>query len=135
MVTCMRIQGRGLKSLMRNWRRTWTILTFLQGENGIDLKFLEDLVVDNGINAMAIGDNMQTVEEYGNMLVDKCPNEEKEEMSKYLNMELTMGIGMDDKRWGQVMKHSRGFGREPIGHAHFNLCLICKNMMSNSWMG
>jgi hypothetical protein len=33
-------------------------------------------------------------------------------MDKYLNMELTMGVGMDDKRWGQVMKCARGIGRE-----------------------
>jgi hypothetical protein len=37
-----------------------------------------------------------------------------------------MGVGMDDKRWGQVMKCASGIGREPIGPAHsspfFDMC-------------
>jgi hypothetical protein len=70
----------------------------LQGENGVDLKFLEDLVENDGINAMAEGDNMPIDEEYGDMLVDECPNEDEEAMDKYLNMELTMGVGTDDER-------------------------------------
>jgi hypothetical protein len=72
----------------------------LQGENGVDLKFLEDLVDDNGINAMTEGDIMPMDEEYGDMLVDECPDEDEEAMDKNLNMELTMDIGMDDERWG-----------------------------------
>jgi hypothetical protein len=60
----------------------------LQGENGVDLKFLEDLVENDGINAMAEGDNMPIDEEYG----------DEEAMDKYLNMELTMGVGTDDER-------------------------------------
>jgi hypothetical protein len=35
-------------------------------------------------------------------------------------MELTMGAGTDDERWGRVVKHARGIGRELIGHAHSN---------------
>jgi hypothetical protein len=72
----------------------------LQAENGINLKFLEDLVDEDGINAMADGDNMLMDKEYGDMLVDEYPNEDKEAMDKHLIMELTMGIRMDDKRWG-----------------------------------
>jgi hypothetical protein len=31
-----------------------------------------------------------------------------------------MGVGMDDERWGQVMKCLIGIGGESIGHAHSN---------------
>jgi hypothetical protein len=31
-----------------------------------------------------------------------------------------MGVGTDDKRQGQAMKHAIGVGREPIGNAHSN---------------
>jgi hypothetical protein len=61
----------------------------LQGENGISLKFLEDLVVhEDGIsNGMAEGGNMPTDEEYcGDMLVDEFPDEDKKAMNKYLNI-------------------------------------------------
>ena len=88
MIICMRVQGKRQKSLMRNWRSAWIILTLfqLQGENGTDLKFLENLVDDNGINSMAEGDNMPMDEEYGDMLVDEHPDGYKEAMDKYLNM-------------------------------------------------
>jgi hypothetical protein len=65
--------------------------------------------------------NMLMEEEYKDMLVDKQPNEDKEAVDQYLNMELTMGAGTDDERRGRVVKHARGIGREPIGHAHSNL--------------
>jgi hypothetical protein len=84
------------------------------------LKFLEGLVDDDGINAMAEGDNTPTHEEYGDMLVDQFPNQDEEAMDKYLNMELTMAIGMDNERWGGVVTCLRGIGGEPIGHAHSN---------------
>jgi hypothetical protein len=70
--------------------------------------------------AMAEGNNMPIDEEYGDMLVDEHADENKEVMDKYLNMELTMGIGMDDERQGRVVKHLRGIGGEPTGHAHSN---------------
>jgi predicted ArsR family transcriptional regulator len=72
----------------------------LQGENGVDLKFLEDLVENDGINAMAEGDNTPMDEEYGDMLVEEHPEEDDEAIDKYLNMELTLGVGTDDKRRG-----------------------------------
>jgi hypothetical protein len=31
-----------------------------------------------------------------------------------------MGAGMDDERWGRVIKHAKGIGGEPVGHAHPN---------------
>jgi hypothetical protein len=65
--------------------------------------------------------NMLMEEEYEDMLVDKQPDEDKEAVDQYLNMELTMGAGTDDERRGRVVKHARGIGREPIGHAHSNL--------------
>jgi hypothetical protein len=35
-------------------------------------------------------------------------------------MELTMGAGMDDERWGQVIKCAKFFCDEPVSHAHAN---------------
>jgi hypothetical protein len=47
----------------------------LQGENGSNLKFLEDLVVyEDGINGMAERGSMPTDEESGDMLVDEFPD-------------------------------------------------------------
>jgi hypothetical protein len=40
-------------------------------------------------------------EEYNDMIVEECPEADDEEaVDRYLNMELMMGAGMDDKRWG-----------------------------------
>jgi hypothetical protein len=35
-------------------------------------------------------------------------------------MELTLGVGTDDKRRGRVVKRSKGIGGDPIGRAHSN---------------
>ncbi len=43
----------------------------LQGENCVDLKMLEDIVNEDGINAMADVINMLTDEEYGDMLINE----------------------------------------------------------------
>jgi hypothetical protein len=43
----------------------------LQGEDGINLKMLEDFVWEDGINYMNDEGNMPTEEEYGDMLVDE----------------------------------------------------------------
>jgi hypothetical protein len=72
----------------------------LQGEDGVDLKFLEDLVDEDGIDAMVGGDNMPMDEEYGDMLVDEHPEDDEEAIDEYLNVELTMGVRTDDERWG-----------------------------------
>ena len=37
-----------------------------------------------------------------------------------MNMELRMGVGMDDERWGWVIKRAKGIGGEPVGRAHAN---------------
>jgi hypothetical protein len=91
----------------------------LQGENGINLKFLVDLVDKDGINAMKEGDSMPMEEEYADMLDDEHPDEDEEFIDKYLNMELTMGVGRDDERQGQIIKCSRGIRGEPIGPADY----------------
>jgi hypothetical protein len=54
------------------------------------LKILEDLVDNDDINTMAEGDNTPMDEEYGDMLVDECPDKDEETMDKYPNMELIM---------------------------------------------
>ncbi len=41
-------------------------------------------------------------EEYDDMIDEEHPEANDEEaVDRFLNMELTMGAGMDDKRWGQ----------------------------------
>jgi hypothetical protein len=32
------------------------------------------------------------------------PEEDNKAIDKYLNMELTPGVGIDDERWGRVVK-------------------------------
>jgi hypothetical protein len=92
----------------------------LQGEDGVNLKMLEDLD-DEGISAMMENGITLTEEEYDDMIVEERPKADDEEaVDKYLNMELTMGAGTDDERWGRVIKRAKGIGGEPVGHAHAN---------------
>jgi hypothetical protein len=92
----------------------------LQGEDGIDLKMLEDL--DDESNGAMVEDGITpTEEEYDGMIVEECPEaNDKVVVDRYLNMELWMGAGTDDERWGQVIKHAKCIGGEPVGHAHAN---------------
>ena len=72
----------------------------LQGGDGVNLKILEDLD-DDGIGAMAEDGITLMEEEYDDMIVEEHPEANDEEVvDRYLNMELTMGAGMHDKRWG-----------------------------------
>jgi hypothetical protein len=72
----------------------------LQGEDNVDLKMLEDLD-DEGIGTMMEDGITLTEEEYDGMIVEECPKANDEEaLDKYLNMELRMGTGTDDERWG-----------------------------------
>jgi hypothetical protein len=73
----------------------------LQGEDGVDLKMLEDLD-DDGIGAIAEDGITPTEEEYNDMIVEECPeaDDDEEAVDRYLNMELMMGTGMDDERQG-----------------------------------
>jgi hypothetical protein len=92
----------------------------LQGEDVVDLKILED--VDNeGIGAMVEDRITPMEEEYDDMIVEEHAKANDEEaVNKYLNMELRMGAGMDDERWGRVIKHARGIGGALVGCAHTN---------------
>jgi hypothetical protein len=72
----------------------------LQGEDNVDLRFLEDIVDDNGIGAIGEKGITPMGEEYGDMLVEEHPEEDDKAIDKYLNMELTLGVGTDDKRRG-----------------------------------
>jgi hypothetical protein len=92
----------------------------LQGKDNVDLKMLEDLD-DEGIGTMMEDGITPTEEEYDGMIVEERPEADDEEaLDKYLNMELRMGAGMDDERWGQVIKRTKGIGGEAVGHAHAN---------------
>jgi hypothetical protein len=60
-------------------------------------------------------------EEYDDMIVEECPEADDEEaVDRYLNMELTMGAGMDDERWVRVIKCAKFFCGKPVSHAHAN---------------
>jgi hypothetical protein len=92
----------------------------LQGEDNVDLKMLEDLD-DEGIGAVMEDGITPTEEEYDGMIVEERPKADDEEaLDKYLNMELRMGAGTDDERWGRVIKRAKGIGGEAVGHAHAN---------------
>jgi hypothetical protein len=53
--------------------------------------------------------------------MQECPKaDDEDKLDKYLNMELRMGAGTDDERWGRVIKRAKGIGGEPVGHAHAN---------------
>jgi hypothetical protein len=72
----------------------------LQGEDNVNLKMLEDLD-DEGIGTVMEDGITLTEEEYDGMIVEECPEANDEEaLDKYLNMELRMGAGTDDERWG-----------------------------------
>jgi hypothetical protein len=76
---------------------------------------------DEGIGAMVEERITLTKEEYYDMIVEECSEADEEEaMDKYLNMELRMGARTDDERWGQVIKHAKGIGGEPVSCAHTN---------------
>ena len=99
----------------------------LPGEEGVDLKFLEDIDDDNLFGSMAynnllgIGGVTPTVEEYDDMVFEERPEDDDEEaIDKYLNMELILGAGTDDQRRGRVVKRARGIDGEYIGHSHSN---------------
>jgi hypothetical protein len=92
----------------------------LQGEDNVDLKMLEDLD-DEAIGTMMEDGITPTEEEYDGMIVEEHPEADDEEaLDKYLNMELRMGAGMDDERWGRVIKRAKGIGGEAVGRAHAN---------------
>jgi hypothetical protein len=70
-------------------------------------------MVEDGITPME--------EEHDDMIVVEHPEANFEEVvDRYLNMELRMGAGTADERWGRVIKRAKGIGGEPVGHAHAN---------------
>jgi hypothetical protein len=55
------------------------------------------------------------------MITDERPEDDEEEgVYKYLNVELIMNMGTNDKRRRRVVKCSRGLDNALIGHAHAN---------------
>jgi hypothetical protein len=61
---------------------------------------LEDLD-DEGIGAMMEDGITPTEEEYDDMIVEEhLEADDEEAVDKYLNMELRMGAGTNDERWG-----------------------------------
>jgi hypothetical protein len=118
----VRILRQGLRALKRNSENVLMILTlsYRGGEDDVDLKMLEDLD-DDGTGAMVEDGITLMEEEYDGMIVEEDPEaNDKEAVHRYLNMELRMGAGTDDERWGRVIKCAKGIGGEPVSHAHAN---------------
>jgi hypothetical protein len=106
----------------------------LQGEDNVDLKMLEDLD-DEGIGTVMEDGITPTEQEYDGMIVEECPEADDEEaLDEYLNMELRMGAGTDDERWGRVIKHAKGIGGEAVVVLMLTLSLIRENTKSNLLM-
>ena len=64
-----------------------------------------------------------TAEDDGDMIVEEQPNEDDlddDAIDKYLNTELILSVGTNNKRWGHVIKQSKGLDEKPVGHAHSN---------------
>jgi hypothetical protein len=98
----VRILRQGLRALKRNSENVLMILTlsYRGGEDDVDLKMLEDLD-DDGTGAMVEDGITLMEEEYDGMIVEEDPEaNDKEAVHRYLNMELRMGAGTDDERWG-----------------------------------
>ena len=65
--------------------------------------------------------NVPNDDEYGDMLVDERPDDDKEEMiDKYLGMELSMDVGTNNERGARVVKRARTDDGKTIGTAHSN---------------
>ena len=65
--------------------------------------------------------NMPSVDNYRDMIIDEQPEEDDEKViNKYLNVELLMNVGTNDKRCGHVIKQSWGVDGGLISHAHTN---------------
>jgi hypothetical protein len=93
----------------------------IDGDGEFDTMYLEDMDYDDNPGVAVDGGVTPSEEEYGDMLIDDRPEDDDEEaIDKYLNVELTMGIGSDSERRGRVTKRSRGMEGDAIGRAHTN---------------
>jgi hypothetical protein len=68
--------------------------------------------------------------------MQECPKADDEEaLDKYLNMELRMGAGTDDERWGRVIKRAKVLVVNLLVMLMLTLSLIRDNTKSNLLMG
>ena len=54
------------------------------------------------------------------MIVEEGPNRDyldDDTINKYLNAELILSVGMNNERWGHVIKQSKGLDGKPVGCA------------------
>ena len=92
----------------------------VEGEGKFESMYLDDIEddVNSGI-AYSSDINTPSMEDYGDMHTEDRPEEDDEEaIDKYLNVELIMNLGTNDKRRGRIIKRSRGLDGEAIGRAH-----------------
>jgi hypothetical protein len=88
----------------------------LEGDEDVDLAYLEDIEADENPGVNVEGGVMPSAEEYDDMVTEERPEDDDEEaIDKYLNMELIMDVGTENERRGRVVKRSRGLEGEPIG--------------------
>ena len=79
--------------------------------------YLEDIEDENHLGICHANDlNTLTAIKYDDMHTDDRPDDDDEEaIDKYLNVELIMDIGTNDKQCGRIVKHLQGLDGEPIG--------------------
>ena len=96
----------------------------LDGDNEFDSMYLKDIKDDPIFNpGVAYPGIKLTAEDYGDMIVEEWPNEDDLDdnaIDKYLNAELILSVGMNNERWGHVIKWFKGLDGKPVGHAHSN---------------
>jgi hypothetical protein len=72
----------------------------IEGEGEFESMYLDDVEEDENPGVAYMNDaNTPTGEEYGDMVTDERPEEDEEEaIDNYLNVELIMNMGTNDKR-------------------------------------
>ena len=94
----------------------------VDGKGEFDSMYLEDIKEENYLGIRHTNDlNTLTATEYDDMHTDDRPDDDDEEaIDKYLNVELIMDVGTNDKQCGCIVKHLWGLDSEPIGRLHNN---------------
>jgi hypothetical protein len=92
----------------------------LEGKGKFNKMFLDNIKDDEnpGIACMS-NEYTPSPEEYNNMNVDERPEDDDEDaIDNYLNVELLLNMGTNDKRHGRVIKKTRGLDVEPTVCMH-----------------
>ena len=95
----------------------------LDGNGEFDSMYLEDIKDDLLFNPSVVSPGIEpTAEDYGDMIVEEQPDQDDlddDAINKYLNAKI-LGVGMNNERWGHVIKQLKGLDGKPIGCTHSN---------------